>query len=77
VTAAKCAGHVEGHLATRLRREESMTEDWEMEDEIRFAQSDVQDDAKEATEINKNDMVRQDFALISSSAQRLRTRSWI
>jgi hypothetical protein len=48
-----------------------MTEDWEMEDEIRFAQSDVQDDAKEATEINKKDVVRQDFALISSSDHQL------
>jgi hypothetical protein len=29
-----------------------MTEDWETEDEICFAQIDVQNDAKEATEIN-------------------------
>ena len=49
--------------APRLRREESMTEDWKMKAEIRFVQSDVLDDAKEAIEINKEDLVRQDFAL--------------
>jgi hypothetical protein len=48
-----------------------MTEDWEMKAEIRFAQSNVLEDAKEATEINKEDVVRQDFALISSSLHQL------
>jgi hypothetical protein len=48
-----------------------------MKAEIQFAQSDVLDDTKEATEINKEDAVRQDFPLTSSSAQRLGTRSWI
>jgi hypothetical protein len=44
---------------------------------IGLAQNDILDDAEDATESNKEDVVRQDFALISSSTQRLRTRSWI
>jgi hypothetical protein len=36
--------------APRLRKEESMTEDWKMKAEIRFVQSNDLDDAKEAIE---------------------------
>jgi hypothetical protein len=43
-----------------------------MKAEIRFAQSDILDDAEEATGSNKDDVVRQDFALISSSAHQLK-----
>jgi hypothetical protein len=55
--------------APRLRQEESMTEDWNMKAEIRFVQSDILDDTKEAIEINKEDVVRHDFAIISSKAE--------
>jgi hypothetical protein len=58
--------------APRLRKKESMTKDWKMKVEIRSVQSDVLGDAKEAIESNREDVVRQDFVLISS-----RTRRWI
>ena len=56
---------------------EEEADNGKMKTEIRFAHNDVSDDAKEATEANKEDMVRQDFVLVSSSAQNLETRSWI
>jgi hypothetical protein len=62
--------------APRLRREESMTEDWKMKAEICFAQSDVLNDAKEAIEINKEDVVRQDFVLISSKVKNKELDLW-
>ena len=57
--------------------DDAETEDWKMKTEIHFGHNNVLDDAKEATEANKEDLVRQDLALISSSAQNLKTRSWI
>jgi hypothetical protein len=62
--------------APRLRREQIMTEDWKMKAEIRFAQSDVLDDAKEAFEINKEDVVRQEFALTSSKVENKELDLW-
>ena len=53
----------------RLRIEESMTEEWKMKAETRFVQSDVLGDTKEAIESNKEDVVRQDFVLISAKAK--------
>jgi hypothetical protein len=47
-----------------------------MKAEILFAQSDVLDDDKEATEINKEDVVRQDFALISSKTKNKELDLW-
>jgi hypothetical protein len=43
--------------APGLRREESIAEDWKMKAEIRLVQGDGLDDAKEAIEINEEDVV--------------------
>jgi hypothetical protein len=55
--------------APRLRKEESMTEEWKMKTEKCFVQSDVLGDTKEAIESNKEDVARQDFVLISAKAK--------
>jgi hypothetical protein len=53
----------------RLRRKESIAENWKMRAEIIFVQDDGMDDAEEVIETNKEDVVRQDFAHISSKAK--------
>ena len=55
--------------APRLRREESIAEDWKMKAEIRLIQGDGPDDAKETIKIHEEDVVRQDFACIGSKAK--------
>ena len=55
--------------APRLKRKENIAEDWKMKAEISFVQDDGMDDAKEAIETNREDVVRQDFAHISSKAE--------
>jgi hypothetical protein len=51
--------------APRLGKEDIGAEDWKMKAEVCFVQGDGLDDAEDTIEINDEDMVRQDFALIN------------
>ena len=43
--------------APRLQRKENMAEDWKTKAEISFVQDDGMDDAKEAIEANREDVI--------------------
>jgi hypothetical protein len=62
--------------APRLRKEESITEDWKMKAEILSIRSDILGDAKQFIESNREDIVRQDFVLISSKTKTKELDMW-